>query len=255
MADWNSELYLKFAKERTRPSIDLAAALSVDNPTNILDIGCGPGNSTNVLRDRYPYAYILGIDSSPDMIAKAKSEYSDIFFTLCNAKNIDSLNMKFDVIFSNACLQWIPDHDTLIPYIFTFLNKGGTLAVQMPINYNEPAHKILAELAQGDKWRDKLTFKRELHTLRTALYFDILSSLTDTFDIWETTYVHRLRSYEEFALWYSSTGMKPYLDRLEQQDKAEFTADFISCIEKEYPIQENGEIIFRFPRLFFTAQK
>ncbi len=111
MSDWNSTQYLKFKNERTQPAVDLAMRIK-NNPKTIVDIGCGPGNSTSVLRDIFPYADILGIDNSPNMIEKAKAEHPDISFRLCDALSLDG---KYDLLFSNACLQWIPDHETLIP--------------------------------------------------------------------------------------------------------------------------------------------
>ena len=148
MADWNSAQYLKFKNERTQPAVDLAMRIK-NNPKTIVDIGCGPGNSTKVLRDIFTDANILGIDNSPNMIEKAKSEHSDIDFDLCDALSLDG---KYDLLFSNACLQWIPNHDTLIPSLMEKLNDGGILAVQVPMNGEEPLFRLIREVANESKW-------------------------------------------------------------------------------------------------------
>lgn len=130
MVDWNAELYSKFLKDRTQPSIDLANRITLDNPQSIIDIGCGPGNSTRVLKDKFPNARVIGVDSSKDMIKTAKSNYNDIEFMLFDAcKDFDKLNDKFDIVFSNACIQWIPNHEKLVVDIMNILNDGGIMAI------------------------------------------------------------------------------------------------------------------------------
>ena len=146
MVTWDSEQYLRFKRERTQPARDLAMQLPPDDGsvTRVLDIGCGPGNSTAVLRERYPHAKILGVDSSPVMIETARKTYPDIDFQLCDVSaRLDELPADFDVVFSNACIQWVPDHPHLIPGLLARLRVGGVLAVQTPMNYEEPIHRII----------------------------------------------------------------------------------------------------------------
>ena len=255
MSDWDSKQYLKFKAQRTQPSIDLAARLD-GSPNEIIDLGCGPGNSTRVLKNRFQNAHIIGADNSENMIAKAREDNPDLEFTLLDLNgDLSAYYGRFDVVFSNACLNWIPNHREIIPKIFGLLRSGGALAVQIPMNFDEPVHQIIARISESEKWRDKIPEKRIFHTLKIPEYHDILSSLTDDFEIWQTIYCHRMPSIESIIEWYRSTGMRTYLACLSEEDGAEFIADVSAELEREYPKQKNGEIIFRFPRFFFIANK
>lgn len=133
MSDWNSNQYMKFGAERTQPSIDLVNRIADINPNRILDIGCGPGNSTDRLAKQFPNADILGVDFSEDMLKEARTTYPELRFEhSCIPDDLDKLDGKFDLIFSNACIHWIPNHESLLPAIFDKLSDGGTLAVQIP---------------------------------------------------------------------------------------------------------------------------
>lgn len=255
MSDWNSEQYLKFKAQRTQPAIDLAARLD-GAPSEIIDLGCGPGNSTRVLKNRFPTAHITGADSSENMLQKARSENPDLdFIQLDLNDDLNEYNGKFDVVFSNACFQWLPNHRELLPKVFKLLKGGGTLAVQIPMNYDEPIHKIIQRISESPKWSDKFSEKRIFGTLTILEYHDILSSLTNDFDLWQTVYCHRMPSIESIIEWYRSTGLRTYLAALSEEDGTEFVADISSQLENEYPKQQNGEIIFRFPRFFFIAKR
>lgn len=255
MADWNSEQYLKFKTQRTQPAIDLAARLN-GCPSKMIDLGCGPGNSTRVLKKRFPEAYVLGADNSENMIEKARKDNPDLDFAVMDISgDLSEMRGKFDVVFSNACLQWLPDHAELLPKLFGLLKEGGSLAVQIPMNYDEPIHKIIGRISESAKWSDKFPEKRIFGTLTQPEYFDILGDLTDDFEMWQTTYCHRMPSIESIIEWYRSTGLRTYLAALSEEDGAEFIADISAELEKEYPKQKNGEIIFRFPRFFFIAKK
>lgn len=256
MSGWNAEQYAKFIKERTLPSIDLANKINLENPREIIDIGCGPGNSTRVLKDRFPDAHIVGADYSQNMIDKAKSQNDGIDFMLFDANNdFPLLNKKFDVVFSNACIQWIPNHRELIKNMMGILNDGGVLAVQTPMNYKEPIHRIISELSTGGKWKNKFDNPRIFYNLTQSEYFDLLSEVSSDFSVWETVYCHRMPSHESIMDWYKGTGLRPYLEALSEEDAIEFENDVYEEVVRAYPIQANGEIIFRFPRFFFTAVK
>lgn len=255
MADWNSEQYLKFKAQRTQPAIDLAARLG-GKPLEIIDLGCGPGNSTRALKNRFPGAFVIGADNSKNMVEKAREENPDLeFITLDVGGDLSEMRGKFDVAFSNACLQWLPNHAELLPRLFGLLRKNGSLAVQIPVNFEEPVHRVITELAENGKWRGKFPEKRIFGTLTQSEYFDILSGLTDDFEMWQTTYCHRMPSIESIIEWYGSTGLRPYLAALSDGEGAEFTAEIAARLAREYPEQKNGEIIFRFPRFFFIAKK
>lgn len=255
MGDWNSEQYLKFKAQRTQPAIDLAARLG-GSPREIIDLGCGPGNSTRVLKNRFPGAHIIGADSSENMIARAREENPDLEFSPLDLNgDLSAFDGRFDVVFSNACFQWVQNHRELLPRVFGLLKPGGTLAVQIPMNFDEPIHRIITKISESEKWRGKFPEKRIFYTLTQSEYFDILSELTDDFELWQTTYFHRMPSIESIIEWYRSTGLRTYLAALSEADGEDFIADISAELEREYPKQKNGEIIFRFPRFFFIARK
>lgn len=254
MADWNSKQYLKFKKERTQPAIDLVNRIQLENPSKIIDIGCGPGNSTQVLAARFPNAQILGIDSSENMIATARKQYPNLKFKVCDAANdLKNLGNDFDLVFSNACIQWIENHHRLLPSMMGLLKNGGVLAVQTPMNYEEPIHKLIQEVTALPKWRTFFPNPRLFYNLTQEEYFDLLSEISPEFSIWQTTYFHTMKSHQDILEWYRSTGLKPYLDVLTEDEKISFEQDIMNGIKSAYPKQINGEIIFRFPRFFFTA--
>ncbi|KFI56755.1 ribosomal RNA large subunit methyltransferase J-like protein [Bifidobacterium callitrichos DSM 23973] len=260
MVTWDSEQYLRFNTERTQPSRDLAAQLpAADAIMRVLDIGCGPGNSTAVLRERYPHARILGVDSSPDMIAAARAAHPDIDFALCDVSQksqLDALPHDFDVVFSNACIQWVPDHPHLIPNLLGLLREGGTLAVQTPMNYEEPIHRIIAELVHSPRYADRLPQQREFFNLTPPDYWELLHAHAVRFRMWKTTYMHTLPSHEAIMDWYRGTGLRPYLQALaDGAERADFERLVFDRVRNEYPTQSDGSIIFPFPRFFFTAVK
>lgn len=256
MADWNAAQYLKFQAERTQPAIDLANRVALENPADILDIGCGPGNSTRVLQRRFPRARILGIDSSPAMVEAAQAACPDLSFRLCDAgRELGRLGQKFDLVFSNACLQWVPDHAALLPSMMALLKENGVLAVQIPMNYEEPIHRIIGALAASARWKGKLQHPRVFYTLSQEQYFDLLAGLSREFTLWQTTYFHRMKSHADIIEWYRGTGLRPYLEALDGAGRMEFEREVYTEVSRAYPQQANGEIIFRFPRFFFTAVK
>ncbi len=250
---WDSDLYLQFKAERTQPSIDLVKRIPLSHAARALDVGCGPGNSSRVLADAFPGARITGVDSSPEMIAAAATAHPDMTFRLCDAGDLASLGENgFDIVFSNACIQWGPDHPRLLADMLSLLRPGGVLAVQIPMNRQEPIHRIVARLA-ADEWRDALAGARTFHTLEQEAYFDILSERAATFQLWQTTYLHRLPSHEAIMDWYKGTGLRPYLSLLSDECAQAFERAVLHEVKREYPIQRNGEVIFRFPRFFFIA--
>lgn len=256
MSDWNSELYLKFKKERTQPAIDLANRIHFKNPEKIIDIGCGPGNSTGILKEKFKEARILGVDNSVNMIETAKKNNPDMDFKLFDAsRDFDLIIEKFDIVFSNACIQWIPNHKKLLKNMMNILVPGGIMAVQIPIQFDQPMHRIVDRVAKTPKWKEYIKFEKVFNILHEEEYFDVLSEISSDFSMWKTVYMHRMPSHESIIEWYRSTGLKPYLDVLPSEKKEEFEKDVLEEVIKAYPIQKNSEVIFPFPRLFFTAIK
>ncbi|MCM1286141.1 MAG: methyltransferase domain-containing protein [Acetobacter sp.] len=256
MSDWNSVQYLKFKNERTQPSADLVKRIDIKKPKRIIDIGCGPGNSTYELRKRFPDAYVLGVDFSPNMIEKAENDYKNIDFMLFDAqRNFDKLVGNFDIVFSNACIQWIPNHKMLLSNMMSILNKNGVMAVQIPYQYEQPMHKIVKEVAASEEWNGLFSSERVFNILEENEYFDLLSDISSDFSIWKTIYFHRMPSQRSIIEWYRSTGLKPYLEVLDDDKKERFENAVFEKVKKAYPVQKNSEVIFKFPRLFFTAVK
>lgn len=256
MNKWDGERYDRFSQERTQPAHDLARAIPLTAPKKIIDIGCGTGNSTAALRARFPQADIVGADYSEEMLATARSKYPDMTFIPFDAtKDFSSLRREYDVVFSNACIQWVPDHPTLLRNMMNILVPGGVLAVQIPMNHQEPIHQIVASLVQGARWREKFHHPRIFYQLSQEAYFDLLSGLARDFSLWQTTYFHRMPSHDSIMDWYKGTGLRPYLASLDAADAAAFEAEVFAQVQAAYPEQANGEIIFRFPRFFFIATK
>ena len=148
MADWNAYQYLKFGRQRTQPAIDLVCRIGLKYPEKILDVGCGPGNSTRVLKERFVNALVTGIDNSDNMIEKARADHPDIDFRLCDISgDLEELDNDYDIVFSNACIQWVPNHKLLLGKLMGLLKKNGVLAVQIPYNASEPIHIIIGEIS------------------------------------------------------------------------------------------------------------
>lgn len=252
MSDWNPERYLLFKNQRTQPAMDLAKRVAKYNPQTIADIGCGPGNSTEVLRTVFPTSDILGIDSSANMIEKAIKDHPGIKFLKCGAEDLVG---TYDLLFSNACLQWIPDHENLIPLLMSKLNPNGVLAVQIPMNAEEPLFRIIKDAASQSKWHFEDVHFEKNDTLTPYLYFDILSHCSSSFELWETVYYHAMPSHEQLIEWVRGTRLRPYLDALNDVQQAEFENDILLRVKEVYPIMENGEVILKFRRFFFIAQK
>jgi trans-aconitate 2-methyltransferase len=256
MTNWNPELYLKFHAERTQPSMDLVARIELTAPRCIIDLGCGPGNSTQVLRARWPSAQICGLDSSPQMIEKARAEYPDADWILADAGSWIPEN-PYDLVYSNATLQWIPRHDALIARWFAAVAPGGALAIQVPANESSPLHLALLRVSEMPEWNARVASCREMITYHApGYYYDLLASRAERISLWQTTYLHRMDNPLGLIEWYASTGMKPYLDRLDsEQERIRFQKAVLqNCIDS-YPQQLDGRILFPFQRTFCIAYK
>jgi len=253
---WNPDLYLKFEKERTQPVKDLIFRIEIKNPKRIIDIGCGPGNSTIELKKRWPDAYIIGIDSSENMITRAKRDYPQLEWKVCDANNDLSSLGSFDIVFSNAAIQWMPNHKELLKRFFSMLNDDGVLAVQVPNPAYMPINVAVQKTAEEDIWLDYLKDMEEvLEYNELTFYYDVLCSLSENIYLWETHYNHILSGHEAIIEWYSSTGMRPYLEKLTDEDKRRFIQSVLLKIRDSYKVQNDGNVLFQFRRLFFIAYK
>ncbi|MCK9211736.1 MAG: methyltransferase domain-containing protein [Ignavibacteriaceae bacterium] len=252
--DWNPELYLKYHNERTQPSIDLISRINFSNPRNIIDIGCGPGNSTQILVDRWPKSKIVGIDNSPAMIQKAKNDFPEQEWKIMDANNID-IDEQFDIVFSNATIQWLPNHEILLKKLKKLVSEQGLLAVQLPLFWDMPLGKSISQISRNEHWKTFTSEVSELFTIHnSSFYYDQLSKLFSSVEIWETDYIHILDSQLSILAMIRSTGLKPFLEKLENDyDKISFESEVFNTIRKEYPFQKNGKVLFPFKRLFFIA--
>ncbi len=255
MSDWQPGQYLKFRNERTQPTIDLVNRIDIETPGRIIDIGCGPGNSTAILRGRWPEAEIIGLDSSSNMLEKAKIDYPDIEWALMDASDELSSLGKFDIVFSNAALQWMPRHELLIPKLYNLLSNGGVLAVQAPYIKQLPVYSDIIKTTQSPRWSEFYTEIPEFPKhFGVNHYYDIICGLTDNLSIWQTDYVHIMTSHDDIVEWYKGTGLRPFLDMLPSDElRREFALEYRDNLSVSYATQENGKILLPFTRVFFLV--
>jgi len=255
MVTWNPKQYLKFADERTQGAIDLASKIRIDSPGTVIDIGCGPGNSTRVLRARWPNARIVGLDSSPEMIARARLDFPEGQFLVADAAALPA-EPRYDVIFSNAVLQWIPNYEALLPRLFGAVAPGGCLAAQVPANSDSPLHQALLSVAANAQWSAFTGSCAESLYYRTADdIYAILSGL-GRIDLWETTYYHVMASHQDLLEWYRGTAMRPFLEKIPTDSaRSQFEAEVLEVCRPHYPLEKDGKVLFPFKRIFFVVYR
>ena len=255
MGKWDPDSYLKFEDERTQPSHDLVSRIDLVRPASIIDIGCGPGNSTMVLRQRWPLSRIIGLDLSPEMIAKAKETYPRENWLMADAAGWEC-DERFDVVFSNATLQWIPNHEFLIRKLWNLMNISGALAVQVPANTDSPLYQAVSTVSRRNEWKEALSGCGELFTYHDPeFYYDLLSADAKRVYVWRTTYYHLMADHQGLIDWYASTGMRPYLERLADSQRHSFREQVLEKIRGRFPRRQDGKILFPFRRLFFIAYR
>lgn len=255
MATWNPGLYLKFGSERTRPAWDLANQIPLESPRNIVDLGCGPGNSTAVLRSKWPGASLTGIDSSADMLGKAVSQGLDAKWIQADLRDW-SPQKKYGLIFSNAVFQWIHTAELLLETCVDALEPGGFLAFQVPCNAQSPYYTCILELAGEPQWAGRFQDIPLLRYETTQAYYDLLSSHSLQVNAWETQYFHIMDDVDSIVEWISGTGLRPYLDALpNKSEQADFKAQLLELYHSAYSPSNDGKVLFPFNRQFFVAQK
>ena len=254
MSDWNPALYARFADERARPIADLLARVPLDTPRTIVDLGCGAGASTAPLIERWPEADVLGLDTSPAMLEKARAAVPAARFALADVATWTP-DAPVDLLFSNATLHWIPDHAALLPRLMGHLAPGGVLAVQVPDNLDEPSHALMRAVAAEPPFAERLTEAASARAdlLSFEALHDALAPTAARVEIWRTTYVHPLEGPEKIVEMVASTGLKPFTDPLDANLRAEFLARYGARVAAAYPRTASGAVLFRFPRLFFVA--
>lgn len=252
MADWSANQYLKFEDQRTRPASDLAAQIPLAAPRKVYDLGCGPGNSTEVLQRSFPQASVTGVDSSPDMLDKARKRLPSAAFMQADLSTWTPPS-DAEVFYSNATFQWVPDHIPVLRRLLTALPVGGALAVQMPDNYDEPSHRSMRECAAEGPWAARLKNTPREQLPPVSDYYDALRPHSQHVDIWHTHYQHPLDGAEAITDWFKGTALRPLLDPLSDGERVQFLACYKAKLDKAYPAQCDGKSLLRFPRLFMVA--
>jgi trans-aconitate 2-methyltransferase len=256
-----AQQYVQFERERTRPVRDLLAAVPTKAVERAIDIGCGPGNSTELLIAHAPQAHVSGLDSSADMLDSARERLPQIDFTLADiaqwSATVQDGAPRYDLILANAVLQWLPDHDMLFAQLVRRLASGGHLAVQMPDNLDEPAHRLLREIAASGPWADQLKGVERTARYDARHYYALLAPLCSRVDVWRTTYYHPLAGGPDAVVaWFKGSALRPFLAALASDDeRAAFTAQYREAIAHAYPALADGTVLLPFPRLFIVATK
>lgn len=255
MADWNARAYRRFESERSRPAVDLLAHVPSGRRKRVVDLGCGPGNSTQALAERYPEADIAGLDTSPDMLAAARARLPKVTFIQGDLQ--DWRDGPADLIMANAVLHWVPDHVAVMTRLTRQLGPLGCLAVQMPDNEDEPTHVLMREIAAEPPFREKLAQSaRVRETIGSfADYDQALSPVCADIDIWRTVYVHRLGGPDAIVAWLESAGLRPFLAPLTTEERADFLTRYRAAIASAYPPRAQGGVLLPFPRLFIVATR
>jgi len=251
--NWDPQQYSRFAGQRLRPALDLIARIPLEHPSTVVDLGCGTGNVTRVLRGRWPHADIVGVDGSPQMLAEAKKTKGEIGWELVDVAAWNPPK-KFDLVFSNAALHWLDDHPALFARLSGKVAAGGVLAVQMPRNFAAPSHTLMHELASSPPWRDALLkLLRSQPVLSPEAYYGLLAPNTRSLDIWETEYLQILEGGNPVAEWTKGTWLAPLLAALAPDARAAFEAEYRLRVARAYPRQRDGKTLFPFRRLFIVA--
>jgi len=256
---WDPDAYRTFAGPRLAPAIDLLDGIGSVAPKTILDLGCGEGRATRLLRARWPDAAVTAVDSSAAMLARARAEGGGIAWVEADIATY-APGRRFDLVFSNAALHWLDGHDGLFPRLMGYLAPGGVLAVQMPRNHGAPSHTLLADAAGDGPWAERLApLLRPAPVAAPETYRALLAPLSAGLDVWETVYAHELEGADPVLAWVHGTALKPLLDALDDADaggawKRQFESAYASRLAAAYPERDDGITVFPFRRLFIVAR-
>ena len=252
---WDPTQYLKFAGERLRPALDLLARIPSRAPDSVVDLGCGTGNLAPLFMQRWPQAKLTGVDSSPEMLVKARADHPHANFVEADVATWSPAR-QVDVVYSNAALHWIGNHDAVIPGLLSAVKAGGWLAIQMPRNFSAPSHTCLNDAIEQGPWRAKL----EPHLRRQPVadprhYWRLLHAKCATLEIWETEYLHVLTGADPVAEYIKGSWLRQFLARLQEPARSAFENDYRKRVKAAYPAEAGGRTLFAFRRLFIVAQR
>jgi trans-aconitate 2-methyltransferase len=252
---WDPHLYLKFGAERNRATADLIAQIELEAPKGIVDLGCGPGNSTALLHARWPEADIVGVDNSTEMLAEARQQYPEWKWEQADLEQW-SPSAEYDLLFTNATLHWLRGHAALLPRLFGHVAPGGMFAAQIPHHGLSPAHQAIREISQQPQWAGKLAGARERLTVHTPeFYYDVLAPLARRVDVWVTTYHHEMANVEAVLDWLRGTGLRPYLDALSPPEQQQFKRGCLARFAELFTVRADGKVLLPYPRIFFVATR
>jgi len=254
--DWNPELYRRYEDERTRPARELLTRVSLSEPKLVYDLGCGPGNSTELLVQRYPNARVVGTDNSEAMLASARKRLPSCHFELSDIAQWQPAETP-DLIYANAALQWVGDHEKLLPRLFAMLAPGGVLAIQMPDNRDEPTHRLMREVAALDPWAGAIGDAAAVRTKILALcsYYDLLAASAAEVDVWRTAYQHPMETPAAIVEWVRGTGLRPFIDPLSDEYRSGYLEEYERRIALAYQPRADKRLLLAFPRLFVVARR
>jgi trans-aconitate 2-methyltransferase len=254
MEDWSAQQYLKFEDDRTRPPRDLLAQVPLQRPRLVVDLGCGPANSTGLLVERFPDAEVVGLDSSPDMLRKARERLPQGKFVQGDIETWTP-EPHTDLLFANAVMQWLPAHTGVLRRLLEALPKGGVLAVQMPDNTREPALVFQREVGAEGPWRDHPEIKAAARDdlPPPEAYYDLLKPACSRLDIWHSVYNHVMASPQAITEWFKGSSLQPFLSPLDAAAREQFLAAYTKKIIGAYKPRYDGKVLLRFPRLFIVA--
>ncbi|KAA1378089.1 methyltransferase domain-containing protein [Aeromicrobium fastidiosum] len=254
MTTWDPNRYLRYADERSRPFVDLVARVDGE-PRTIVDLGCGPGHLTAVLRSRWPDATVLGVDSSPEMIDRATADNADdrASYELADVATWVP-QAPVDLIVSNALFQWVPDQLAVIERLSGHVAPGGTFALQTPNNYSGPSHRLLSEIASRPAYRELTEGLHDDRGTSPETYLDLFVRAGWQADVWETSYLHVLHGDDPVLDWISGTGARPVLAALPEGLRADFVAEYGAALRAAYPARTWGTVM-PFARVFAVARR
>lgn len=256
---WDPGEYLRYGAERERPFLDLIGRIPHRSPQLVVDLGCGPGTGTVRLLDRWPAAEVIGVDQSAEMLERAATLAMPgrLRFERGDVRTWSPAG-PVDVVVSNATLQWVPGHLDLLPTFLGWLRPGGSLAVQMPANFDQPSHTLLDELARSTRWAPVVGHLVRPHPVADpGTYLRVLRAADADADVWETTYLHVLRGPDAVLGWMRGTGLRPFVSALADGTTAEegqaFLDTYAELLRSAYPTQPDGTTILPFRRVFAVA--